>query len=238
MAREHDHIGAETLRRMSAVERYNDWIIERIKPYVGDTVLEVGAGIGNISRHFLNRKRLILTDVRDDYLEKLRETFASHAHVSYESYDLEGSGAHLRNRGIDTIIALNVLEHIENDRRALGEMREILAPGGRVILQLPAHKTLYGTLDINLDHFRRYTVREIRNKFTENGLRPERFFRMNMPGAAGWFVYSRILKREILPEGPLGLFNLLTPLFMATERIFPVPFGLSIIAIGQRDDKG
>jgi hypothetical protein len=59
-------------------------------------------------------------------------------------------------------------------------------------------------------------------------------FRMNIPGALGWFLYSRVLRREILPEGPLGLFNRLTPLFMAFERIIPPPIGLSIIAVGKK----
>lgn len=234
MARAHDHIGSETLKRMSAVDRYNDWIIERIKPLAGDAVLEVGAGIGNISQYFLDRKTLCLTDVRKDYLDRLRERFASFPNVSYELYDLEASGNHLRGRGIDTIIALNVLEHIENDLRALKEMNAILSPGGCIILQLPSHRTLYGSLDINLDHHRRYTIRDIKRKFHESGFTPERFFRMNMPGAAGWFVYSRLLRREILPVGPLGLFNRLTPAFMALERIIPPPFGLSIIAVGRK----
>lgn len=235
MSRHPDDIGKETLRRMSVIDRYNDWIVERIAPWLGDVVLEVGSGIGNMSRYFLDRQSLILTDIREDYLNALRERFGDRPDISFERYDLEGSGSHLRNRGVDTIIALNVLEHIENDVNALKEMAAVLAPGGRVILQLPAHKVLYGSLDVNLDHFRRYTIRDIRRKFVHSGITPERFFRMNMPGAAGWFLYSRILRRSILPEGPLGLFNRLTPLFMAVERTIPVPLGLSIVAIGRKD---
>jgi len=227
-------IGAETLRRMSALDRYNDWIIERIRPWTGDRVLEVGSGIGNISRYFLDRESLILTDIREDYLDALRRKFEDCANVTVERYDLEGTGEHLRNRGVDTVIALNVLEHIERDLHALKEMAEILSPGGHLILQLPAHPLLYGSLDEHLDHFRRYTVRDIRGKFARSGLSPVKFIRMNMFGAAGWFVYSRVLKREILPEGPLGLFNVLTPVFMAIERTVPVPFGLSIIAVGRK----
>ncbi len=234
MPRQHDHIGAETLRRMSAVSRYNDWIIERILPWTGDTVLEAGSGIGNISRYFLDRKRLILSDVREDYIERLRETFKDYPNVTCELFDMEGAGSHLQGKGIDTVIALNVLEHIKDDIHALREIHGILEPGGRIILQLPAHTLLYGTLDVNLDHYRRYTKKSIAKAFRESGFVPKRMFRMNIPGALGWFLYSRILQREILPEGPLGLFNKLTPLFMAFERIVPPPLGLSIIAVGEK----
>ena len=235
MAGEIHNIGTETLQRISVLDHYNDWIIERIRPWVGDTVLEVGSGIGNISRYFLDRKKLILTDCQEEYIEQLREKFGDHPNVSFDIYDLEESGSHLRNRGVDTIIVLNVLEHIKNDRFALREMASILSHGGHLILQLPAHRILYGSLDRNLDHFRRYTIRDIRSKFTESGLKAVRFIRMNMFGAVGWLMYSRILRRKILPEGPLGLFNMLTPFFMAVERTVPVPFGLSIIAVGRKD---
>lgn len=234
MYREHDHIGEETLERMKAVTRYNTWIYERIRPWLGDVVLEVGSGIGNFSDFFLDRKKLILTDVREDYLEQLKVKMADQPNVAVEYYDLESSGVHLANMGVDTIVALNVLEHIENDAFALLELQSILVPGGRVILQLPAHALLYGTLDKNIDHYRRYTKKDIRKKLVSAGLEPERFFRMNMPGAAGWFVYSRLLKREILPTGPLGLFNTLTPLFTAVERVAPIPFGLSLFAVARK----
>jgi len=234
MSKEEMDIGKETLRRMGAVDRYNDWVIDRLMPWVGDNVLEVGSGIGNISRYFLDRKQLILTDIRDDYLKRLKETFGDRDNISIYPYDLEGSGKHLVGKGVDTVIALNVLEHIDNDVGALKEIASILVPGGRIILQIPAHKLLYGTLDTNLDHFRRYSNSEIKRKFSDCGFKTAACFKINMPGAAGWFVYSRLLKHEILPSGPLGLFNKLTPLFMALEKTFPVPFGLSIIAVGEK----
>ena len=227
-------IGAETLRRMSAVSRYNDWIISRIRPWLGDRVLEVGAGTGNFSRFFLDRERLILTDIREDYLATLRQTCGDRPNVTVESYDLEGPGDHLHDHLIDTVVCLNVLEHIRDDVGALRSFTGLLAPGGRVILQLPAHPLLYGSLDEGLDHFRRYTIRDIRKKFAVAGLETVYTGRMNIFGALGWFVNARLLRRDILPEGSLGLFNLLTPLFMGMERVIPPPVGLSIIAVGQR----
>lgn len=232
MSSQHDDIGRETLCRMSAVDAYNRWIIGEIMPWIGETVLEVGSGIGNMSQFFTASKRLILTDIQDEYLDALAERFRDHPNVTCERYDLEGSASHLRNRGVDTVIALNVLEHIRDDGHALGKMASLLIPGGRVILQLPAHPLLYGSLDINLDHFRRYTMSGIRTKLKAAGLEPEKCWKFNMFGALGWFLSSRMLRREILPTGQLSLFNRLTPAFVALERILPVPFGLSIMAIG------
>ncbi|MHB9030562.1 MAG: class I SAM-dependent methyltransferase [Candidatus Latescibacterota bacterium] len=234
MAWEHHEIGAETLRRMSVLERYNDWILEKISPWVGERVLEVGAGIGNISQYFLDRRELCLTDVQEDYLGILREKFGAYPHITIARYNLEECADCLHGREFDTILVLNVLEHIENDIHALREMSSLLAPEGRVILQLPAHRLLYGALDINLDHFRRYTARDIRQKFSSCGLETERLVRFNLFGALGWLLCSRVLRRKILPEGQLGLFNLLTPAFMAIERTVPVPFGLSLLAVGRK----
>ncbi len=234
MAKPFDEIGAETLRRMNRLDAYNKWIVEKIQPWVGDVVLEVGAGIGNISRFFLGRRELILADIDESYLEILRKKFASCPNVVYVRYNLEKSGSHLAGRGIDTVIALNVLEHIDNDQHALNEISSILVPGGCVVLQVPSHKLFYGSLDKNLGHYRRYSSGEIREKFKIAGLEPEFICHMNMFGALGWFVNSCILKRKILPRGQLGTFNVLTPLFIAFERLIPPPFGLSVIAVGRK----
>ncbi len=229
-----EDIGQETLRRMSALERYNGWILEVIRPWIGRRVLEVGSGIGNFSHYFLDREQLILTDTREDYLARLKERYGAYANVAVERYDLEGSAGRLSEYRADTVIVLNVLEHIDDDRLALAEMYGLLAPGGRIVLQLPAHRLLYGTLDIHLDHFRRYTARDIRRKLAVCGYEIEHIRRFNMFGALGWLVASRVLRRRILPEGQLGLFNLLTPFFMAAERIVPVPFGLSLLVVARK----
>lgn len=219
---------------MSALARYNEWIAETIHPWIGRSVLEVGSGIGSFSRFFLERERVILSDVQEEYLRALRAKYGGLPNTTVEYYNLEKSAGHLAGRGIDTIVALNVLEHIRDDCHALAQMATLLAPGGRIILQLPAHRILYGSLDVNLDHYRRYTARDIREKLAEAGYEVERMIRFNLFGALGWFVCSRILKREILPESQLGLFNRLTPLFMAIERRFPAPFGLSLLVIGKK----
>ncbi len=235
MTQEDFDIGLETLRRMKALDAYNRWIVKEILPWIGDIVLEVSAGIGNFSHFFLDRKQLILTDIQKNYIDALKSNFKKYPNVSSEYYNLEESGKNLKNRGVDTIIALNVLEHIKNDEHALKEMASILIPGGRLILQLPAHKTLYGSLDHNLEHYRRYTIGEIKKKFKNAGLVPEKFWRFNMFGTLGWFLYSRVLKKNILPEGSLTYFNRLTPVFIAIESILPVPFGLSIMAVGRKE---
>ena len=109
---------------------------------------------------------------------------------------------------------------------------QALAEAGATVI------TASRSLDRNLDHYRRYGISEIKEKFRRAGLVPEKTRRMNMPGAVGWFFTSRVLKNGILPEGSLGLFNRLTPLFVAVERVLPVPFGLSIIAVGRKPVSG
>ncbi|MFC1650388.1 class I SAM-dependent methyltransferase, partial [Candidatus Latescibacterota bacterium] len=100
------------------------------RSWVGENVLEVGAGTGNISQFFLDSKQLVLTDIRKTYVDSLSEKFENYPNVFCDIFDLGGSGSHLAGRGVDTIIGLNVLEHIKDDRHALREMASILSPGG------------------------------------------------------------------------------------------------------------
>src|SRR2546426_520680 len=71
-----DQVGAATLERMAAAPRYNRWMFDRLRPWVGRRVLEIGAGIGNMSAFFADRERVVLTDTEPYYLGRLRDRFA------------------------------------------------------------------------------------------------------------------------------------------------------------------
>src|SRR4029077_4685696 len=77
-----DQVGAATLERMAAAPRYNRWMFDRLRPWVGRRVLEIGAGIGNMSTFLVDRDRVVLTDTERYYLGRLRERFAGRPHVS------------------------------------------------------------------------------------------------------------------------------------------------------------
>ena len=209
-------------------------MFERLRPWIGrgQRVLEIGSGIGNLSAFLLDRERLVLTDTREEYLQRLRRRFGGHANVSVVRVFLPNDLAALGNQRFDAIICLNVLEHIEDDHGSLMALRGLLAPGGRLVLLVPALPALYGEMDRALGHYRRYTRAELRDRFRHAGLALAHMEYFNLAGIPGWWWAGRVLRRRTIPSGPLKLYDLLVPLFRL-ERFLPWRLGQSLIAIGE-----
>jgi 2-polyprenyl-3-methyl-5-hydroxy-6-metoxy-1,4-benzoquinol methylase len=230
---ENDRSGYRTLQRMQKVGRYNRWMWEQIEPFVGRRVLEVGAGVGNMTRFLLARDRVIATDLEEKYLKILHHLFDPYPHVEVSRFNLDGERPPGVEASIDTVICLNVLEHVEHDERALAALHDVLEPGGRLVLLVPAMQALYGSLDRALDHHRRYERSDLLAKLSSAGFEVERDWFFNRLGVAGWYVNSRLLRRRTFPRVQLALYNLLVPLFRIENRL-RLPFGMSLIAIARR----
>ncbi len=235
-----DPIGVETLRRMATVGRYNDWIFQEIAPYAGSRLLEVGCGIGNMSEYFVDRDLLMGLDMLPASVELTRRRHLHHDNVMAQLGDITDPGIlqELQSYVFDTVICLNVLEHIRADQTALEHMRMLLIPGGRLLLFVPAGAYMYGTLDTALGHFRRYTLAGLRQQVEMAGLEIERLGYLNLAGIPGWWLNSRVLKRDLLPQGQLAWFNRLAPFFIAGERAlrraWDLPVGQSLLCIARR----
>jgi SAM-dependent methyltransferase len=227
-----DQLGAATLERMAAAPRYNRWMFERLRPWVGRRVLEIGAGIGNMSAFLADRERLVLTDTEDYYLGRLRERFAGRNHVTVGRLELPAVDATLVAERLDTVVCLNVLEHIGDDRASLGAMYGLLQRGGRLVLLVPSLPALYGTLDEALGHFRRYVPGELSAKLAAAGFRVRHLEYFNLAGVPGWWFAGRVLRRRLIPVGALRWYEALVPLFRL-ERLLPWRIGQSLIAIGE-----
>ena len=227
-----DLVGAATLERMATAPRYNRWMYDRLRPWVGRRVLEIGAGIGNMSEFLVDRDRVVLTDTEPYYLDRLRARYAELPHVTVAELRLPASNPRLAAERLDTVVCLNVLEHIEDDRGSLVAMRDLLAPGGRLILLVPSLRALYGTLDEALGHFRRYVPRELAAKLAAAGFRVPHLEYFNLAGVPGWWFTGRVLRRRLIPQGALRWYDALVPLFRL-ERLLPWRIGQSLIAIGE-----
>ncbi len=228
-----DVVGAATLERMAAAPRYNRWMFERLRPWIGRRVLEIGAGTGNMSAFLADRERLILTDTEPYYLGRLRERFAGRPHVRVAALRLPAHDPALAAERLDTVVCLNVLEHIEDDRATLADMRDVLRPGGRLVLLVPALQKLYGTLDVHLRHFRRYERAELMEKLAAAGFAVEDCRFVNRPGVLGWYVNGKLLRRRVLPRGQLAGFKLLMPL-LRREESNPPSVGMSLLATARK----
>ena len=228
--------GLRTLRIMEGAGHYNSWLFKQCEPYLGKRVLEMGSGVGNITSFLLDRERLLATDVSDGHLRELEREFGGFPNVRVAKLDFNDDRsvqAIARSENIDTVLSMNVLEHIEHDRRALEGSFEVLASGGRLVLLVPAHSALYSDMDRNIEHFRRYDLRALRKIVEDVGFSVVAQRHLNMLGAIGWFVNGRILRRQLIPSRQLRIFDFAIKL-LALEKLFPPPFGLSILIVAEK----
>ena len=230
---DNEHAGYRILRRMQKVSRYNRWMWEQLERFVGRRVLEVGAGVGNMTRFMIGRERVIATEIDPKYRQILHHLFDVYPHVTIDRFDLNEATAPAAAENVDTIVCLNVLEHIERDEVALASFQRLLVPGGRLVLLVPALQALYGSLDRALDHHRRYSREELLGKLQAAGFEVEASWFFNLLGVAGWFLNSRVLRRTTFPPVQLALYDRLVPLFRLESR-FKLPFGMSLIAIARK----
>ena len=230
------NIGHVTLARMGRLEPYNRWLADRFRAAVGTRVLEIGAGFGNMTRQLTGRELVVASDLDPVALEYLRGVFRDDAAVRIASYRFpldEDGRAQIRALAVDTVVCLNVLEHIEDDGATLADFHAILPAGGRLILIVPALARLYGTLDEHLRHFRRYEKAQLEEKIRDAGFALEDCRFLNRPGILGWYVNGKILRRRVLPAGQLAAFRLLLPL-LKHEETKPPSVGMSLLAIARK----
>jgi SAM-dependent methyltransferase len=224
-----------SLNQLAELDRYNHWVYEQIQDALGQRVLEVGSGTGNITQFLCARGReVVATDIVPSYRRELQRLFGEKPNVRVGQFDLNASAPEeFVEQPFDTVVCLNVLEHIEDDIFALEQMRRVLKAKGKLALLVPAHRILYGEFDRAVGHFRRYQKRELKSRLQRAGfvVREVKFF--SLIAALPWFINGRLFKRDYLPTGQANLANRLVPL-LKLERLIGPPCGLSLIAIAQK----
>jgi SAM-dependent methyltransferase len=219
-------------QRMTQAKRYFAWQSDLSKAQLGRRVLEVGCGLGNFTERLLDRDRVIGIDIDPNCIEHHRARFARQPHIESRVLDaLDPAFLDLRREAIDSVVCLNVLEHIEDDLTVLQRMQQILPPGGRVILIIPAFMALYGPIDQHLGHYRRYTRRGLIATAEKAGLRPRLLHYMNTVGFFGWWLNAK-MKRQEQSEAQIATFdNYIVPVMARLEGWVKPPFGQSLFAV-------
>lgn len=227
-----DIVGEETLKTMKLVSWYNNWLLQTIKPHLGETILEIGAGIGNFTFDLAKYGKVWAVDIDSDYVYLLKKKENDRVHVGFG--DIESGKVFFKNKQFDSIVCLNVLEHIKKDKDALKNMHFLLKKQGKLILLVPAHERLYSNFDKELGHFRRYTTKSASEKLKDTGFTKVDTRYLNWVAALGWFFFMKLLRKKRIPEGEVRAFDSLGKFLLLPERFIKLPFGLSVLAIAQK----
>ena len=218
---------------MQKAERYFKWQARMALKQTGQRVIEVGCGTGNFTRHLLDRELVIGLDVVEDCVDHLRERLGNPTNVKAMILEIQDRKfLELRHFKPDTIVCLNVLEHIRDHRLALEHMEAVLSPGGRAIFLLPAFESLYGPIDENLGHFRRYSKSTWRMLAESVGFRVglSRYF--NFPGFFAWWANAKVLKKTRQSAPQIDFFDSkIVPLTSKVESWIEPPVGQSIFTV-------
>jgi glycosyltransferase involved in cell wall biosynthesis len=226
-----DAYGSEILARLSRAPRFNAWMADAIRPFCGSRVLEIGSGTGNLTRRLTPRKRYVASDINPLYLQTLRRLGADRPYLDARYTDVTELDTFPREPGaFDTVVCLNVIEHVDDDRRALENLRAVLEPGGRAIVLVPHGPAIFGTLDEVLGHRRRYTKASLRAVAEAAGFEVKDVLQFNRAGTPAWWLNGKLLKRRTFGLVQIKALNALTPLFRRVDAVLPFP-PLSLIAV-------
>jgi len=222
--------GSQILGRLNRAPRFTTWMADTIRPYVGEKVLEIGAGTANLTRELIPRKLYWVSDINPLYLSYLENVCRNRPYMRVSYTDGQAASSYPREQKFDTVICLNVVEHLPDDLGALCNIHDVLEEGGRAIILVPCGPWLMGTLDEVLGHQRRYTREQLAALAEKAGFRLDTMMEFNRIGIIAWWLNGRLLRRRTFGLWQIKILNLLTPLFRALDKFLPLP-PLSLIAI-------
>jgi 2-polyprenyl-3-methyl-5-hydroxy-6-metoxy-1,4-benzoquinol methylase len=227
--------GPSVLDALAVATKFNRWMADTIAPYVGARVLEIGAGIGNLTRQLCPRRKIyIASDIDPEHLGRLRRRFQHRPAVRIFKLDAESPRDFEPFASqMETVVCLNVLEHLEHDDDVLKSILTVLQPGGRLILLVPNGPAAYGTLDTAVGHFRRYTREGLATLLTGAGYELEKMIPFNRVSWPGWRFTGQIMKSKGLSGPGMRIFDRFVWLWRKIDSNLPWE-PVSLIAIARR----
>ncbi|HEX8983989.1 MAG TPA: glycosyltransferase [Bryobacteraceae bacterium] len=227
--------GRGLLNNLTGTPQYLSWITRILRRHLGDTVLEVGAGIGNITGRLMGRRQQYLAAEKDPiYLHALRNRFLRTPNVCVRPFDPAApSGFETLDETFDTVLCLNVLEYLAEPETAACALGRTLKPGGAMLVLVPQNPELYCGIDRKLGHRRRFRLSELRQMLEGAGLSVERVYQVNKIGALAWAMYGGLLRRRSINKLTLKLFDKSVWFWRRVDGLLPWK-GLSMIAVARK----
>jgi SAM-dependent methyltransferase len=226
-----DAYGSHILARLSRAPNFNIWMADTIRKYCGNRVLEIGSGVGNLTRKLIPRAKYVASDVNPLYLQTLEALSTDRPYMSVSYCDVTDISSFPRiDEAYNTVICLNVIEHVADDHGALANIKKVLATGGRAIVLVPQGQWNFGTLDEVLGHQRRYSKQSLQKLAMDCNFVVKEILDFNRFATPAWFLNGKILRRRMFGLIQIWILDLLTPLLRIIDRFLPFP-GLSLIVI-------
>lgn len=222
----------ETLESMTQAVWYNQWTLKKFAKYLKGNILEVGCGIGNFTNFLKKYGNVWAMDIVDSYIKQTSQIAGRGINVGFG--DIEKGEYFFAKQKFDTIVCLNVLEHIKDDKKALENMHELLKKGGYLVLLVPAFDFLMGEIDKSIGHFRRYNRSELKGILEDAGFEIIKNRVINFLGGIGWWFSSKLLSESRVNEGKIKVFNFIAPFFLSLENLVEPPLGTSILIIAKK----
>jgi SAM-dependent methyltransferase len=219
------------LEDLTAARRYRRYLFSQLVPYLGQNVLEVGAGLGDFSAQLVDRERLVVADPDPVCLRALEERFGGRPGVEV----IPGDPAELKvEPRVDSVVAINVLERLPDDAAALRGMAEAVVPGGNLLVLVPGYPQLAGPFDHALGHLRRYTPDGLRATVEAAGLVPEVVRPVNFLGGLAWWAAVRVGRQGRPTPALVRLYDrLVIPAERLLERRMRPGFGQSVLCVAR-----
>ncbi len=222
----------QILENIDAIGWYNYWIVSRFAQYLKGDILEIGCGVGSFTKLLSGFGSLWAIDIEDEYLKKTKKEASKKVKVGFG--DIEKSKFFFKDKQFDAIVCLNVLEHIQDDDKALKILNQLLKPGGILILLVPTHQFLYNEIDKLSGHFRRYEKNVLRKKLHQAHFEITSLKRLNFIGGLGWLLSGKIFKSTNIDRSKVKIFQYLAPPFIFLENLLEPPLGTSLLVITKR----
>lgn len=220
---------ASTLENLEDARNYTSWLTDLVAPHLGGRILDFGAGHGTFTAQLAPYGSVTALEPSARAAATLRERFAGDPRVEV----VEGDASAVSSLGpFDTIVLINVLEHIDDDASLITVLGKLLSPRGSLVVLAPAHRALYSDFDRRVGHHRRYTVGELRSILAGAGLEITEARYVNRIGAISWFLFARVLGQTPTKGWSTRIFDrVAVPMIRLTER-GSSRFGQSILAVG------
>jgi len=226
---------------MDFAVNYHRWILDVFRPFMGKRIVEIGAGAGSLSKMLLEfqPEYLAALEPSANMFPELQRTLSQTEHTgAATAYQLTLEALHSGNvlaASPDTIVYINVLEHIENDGRELELAFSLLSPGGRILIFVPALQALMSRMDRQFGHFRRYSRPELVQKGKAAGFRVLLSHYFDGLGVIPWWLKFRILKSTTMEPGAVRLYdNWVVPFARTIESMVPPPLGKNVIFAAEK----